>query len=139
MQIANRMIFMPNFCRYTYREDMIGDAIENMVLYADNFDPDMPNPNPFGYFSRITFFAFVRRIQKEAKQQKVKEAIFQADDYIMYDEDGNPINDANALANAYDQFFRKDEDDSKFYDPEKTTSKLIRQGKFDKHSKKKIE
>lgn len=115
---------------------MIGDAIENMVLYADNFDPDMPNPNPFGYFSRITFFAMVRRIQKEGKQQKVKESLFQASEYIPYDEDGNLINDANTLYEAYDQFFRKDEDDSKFFDPEKTTSKLIKQGKFNADSKK---
>lgn len=52
----------------TYREEMIGDGIENCVNYLDNFNPEKSN-NPFGYFSLIITRAFIRRIDKEKKSQ----------------------------------------------------------------------
>jgi hypothetical protein len=50
---------------------MIGDGIENCLMYLHNFNPDKSN-NPFAYFTQIIYFAFVRRIQKEQKQQYIK-------------------------------------------------------------------
>jgi len=66
MLIAERLSYKPNFINYSYRDEMVDDAIENCVMYADNFDPDKSN-NPFGYFTQICYFAFIRRIQKEKK------------------------------------------------------------------------
>ena len=37
----------------------------------NNFDP-AKSKNPFAYFTQITFYAFVRRIQKEKKQLQTK-------------------------------------------------------------------
>ena len=51
---------------------MISDGIENSLQYIDNFDPDK-SKNPFAYFTQIIYFAFVRRITKEKKQQKIKD------------------------------------------------------------------
>jgi hypothetical protein len=50
---------------------MVADAIENCVMYVDNFDP-AKSSNPFAYFTQITYYAFLRRIQKEKKQLYVK-------------------------------------------------------------------
>jgi DNA-directed RNA polymerase specialized sigma24 family protein len=50
---------------------MIADAIENCVMYADNFDP-AKSSNPFAYFTQIVYYAFLRRIQREKKQLYVK-------------------------------------------------------------------
>jgi hypothetical protein len=50
---------------------MVADAIENCVMYVDNFDPGKSS-NPFAYFTQITYYAFLRRIQKEKKQLYVK-------------------------------------------------------------------
>jgi hypothetical protein len=50
---------------------MIGDGIENCLMYFENFDPTKSN-NPFAYFTQIIYFAFLRRIQKEKKQLYVK-------------------------------------------------------------------
>ena len=36
-----------------------------------NFDPSK-SKNPFAYFTQIIYYAFIRRIQKEKKQQLVK-------------------------------------------------------------------
>jgi DNA-directed RNA polymerase specialized sigma24 family protein len=38
----------------------------------DNFDPEK-SKNPFAYFTQIIYYAFIRRIQKEKKQQHVKQ------------------------------------------------------------------
>jgi hypothetical protein len=71
IKIANHLAFKHNFINYTYREDMILDAIENCLIYVDNFDPKKSS-NPFAYFTQIAFYAFVRRIVKEQRQQHTK-------------------------------------------------------------------
>jgi hypothetical protein len=50
---------------------MIGDGIENCLMYAHNFNP-RKSKNPFSYFTQIIYFAFLRRIEKEKKQAYVK-------------------------------------------------------------------
>ncbi len=69
--IANRLSTNRNFIGYTYREEMIGDAIENCLRYLHNFDPDKSS-NPFAYFTQIMYYAFLRRIDKEKKQSYIK-------------------------------------------------------------------
>lgn len=65
--ICNNMSYKSSFINYTYKEDMIGDAIENCVRYIKNFNIEKNN-NAFGYVSTIAYFAFVRRIKKENKR-----------------------------------------------------------------------
>jgi DNA-directed RNA polymerase specialized sigma24 family protein len=55
---------------------MISDGIENCLQYMDNFDPEK-SKNPFAYFTQIIYYAFIRRIQKEKKQQHVKQKMIQ--------------------------------------------------------------
>ena len=71
LKIANHLSYRPNFINYTFRDDMISDGIENCLQYLDNFNPEKSN-NPFAYFTQIIYYAFIRRIQKEKKQQDVK-------------------------------------------------------------------
>ena len=71
MKIAENLSHKPNFLSYTFRDEMVGDAIENCVMYVDNFDPTKSS-NPFAYFTQIVYYAFLRRIQKEKKQLYVK-------------------------------------------------------------------
>jgi hypothetical protein len=71
LMIANRLSTKPNFVNYSFRDEMIGDGIENCVSYFDNFDPEKSD-NPFAYFTQIIYFAFIRRIQKEKKQQYIR-------------------------------------------------------------------
>ena len=71
LKIANRLSTKPNFINYTFREEMVSDGIENCINYIGNFDPDK-SKNPFAYFTQIIYYAFLRRIQKEKKQQDVK-------------------------------------------------------------------
>ena len=71
VKIANHLAYKSNFVNYTFRDEMILDGIENCLTYMDNFDP-AKSKNPFAYFTQITYYAFIRRIQKEKRQQETK-------------------------------------------------------------------
>jgi hypothetical protein len=75
LMICNKLSSKPNFAGYSYRDDMIADAIENCVASAHSFDPTKSN-NPFAYFTQIAWNAFIRRITKEKKQSYIKHKNF---------------------------------------------------------------
>jgi hypothetical protein len=74
--IPTRLASKGNFAGYSFRDDMIGDAVENLVQYYRNFDPEK-SKNPFAYFTQISYYAFLRRILKEKKQSYVKHKLLQ--------------------------------------------------------------
>lgn len=71
IKIARHLSYKSNFINYSYKDEMISDAIENCLAVVNNFDP-AKSKNPFAYFTQITYFAFVRRIQKEKKMLQTK-------------------------------------------------------------------
>ena len=75
LQIAQRLSYRPNFINYTYKDDMISDGLENCLAYMHNFNPSK-SKNPFAYFTQIIYYAFLRRIQKEKKQQYIKYKVY---------------------------------------------------------------
>lgn len=79
VKIANHLAYKSNFVNYTFRDEMILDGIENCITYIDNFNPDK-SKNPFAYFTQITYYAFLRRIQKEKKQMETKYKYIQSQD-----------------------------------------------------------
>lgn len=76
--IAKNLARKPNFMNYSFKEEMIGDGIENCLMYIDNFNP-IKYKNPFAYFTQIIYYAFLRRIQKEKKQTYIKHKIMNHD------------------------------------------------------------
>ena len=76
LRIAEGLSHKANFIRYTYREEMVMDAVENCLRAIYNYNIDTAtrtgNPNAFSYFTQICFYAFIRRITKEKKQQEIK-------------------------------------------------------------------
>jgi len=71
VKICNHLAYKSNFVNYTFRDEMILDGIENCLRYADRFNPDK-SENPFAYFTQITYYSFIRRIKKEARQAETK-------------------------------------------------------------------
>ena len=71
-KIAKGLSYAPNFINYSYRDDMIGDAIVKMftALQHKKFDINSGS-NPFSYFTTIAFHAFINRIKKEKKQRQI--------------------------------------------------------------------
>jgi len=90
LKIATHLSYKANFINYTYRDDMISDGIENCLVAVDKFDPEK-SKNPFAYYTQIIYFAFVRRIQKEKKQQATKYKILENIDLnqLLVHSDGN--------------------------------------------------
>ena len=80
LKIATHLSYKSNFVNYMYREDMISDGIENCVQYIHNFDP-AKSKNPFAYFTQISYFAFLRRIQREKRQLDIKTKIVEKTGY----------------------------------------------------------
>ena len=76
LRIAEGLSHKGNFIRYTYREEMVMDAVENCLKAINNYDiaaaTRTGKPNAFAYFTQITWYAFLRRIAKEKKQQDIK-------------------------------------------------------------------
>ena len=76
LRIAEGLSHKSNFIRYTYREEMVMDAVENCLKAISNYNIETATrtgkPNAFAYFTQITWYAFLRRIAKEKKQQDVK-------------------------------------------------------------------
>lgn len=76
LKIAEGLSHKSNFIRYTYREEMVMDAVENCLRAIKNYNIDAPTrtgtPNAFAYFTQISWYAFLRRIANEKKQQDVK-------------------------------------------------------------------
>jgi len=82
---------------------MISDGIENCLAAADKFDPTK-STNPFAYYTQIVYFAFIRRIQKEKKQQATKYKIIENMDLddILTSED-----DLNEFSNQFLDYMKK--------------------------------
>jgi hypothetical protein len=55
---------------------MVMDAVENCLKAIENYNLEAATrtgkPNAFAYFTQITWYAFLRRIAKEKKQQDIK-------------------------------------------------------------------
>ena len=77
LRISEGLSHKQNFIRYTYREEMVMDAVENCLKAIGNYDVEAAtrsgNPNAFAYFTQISWYAFLRRIAKEKKQYDVKQ------------------------------------------------------------------
>jgi hypothetical protein len=105
LKIAQKMTSSSHFRGYDFKEDMIGDAVENCLMYFNNFDP-IKYKNPFSYFSQICYFAFLRRIGKE--RDRIYNQYKLSKDYRFVNND--------AIHNIYDdetgQFIPTNFDDS---------------------------
>lgn len=76
LKIAEGLSHKSNFVRYTYREEMVMDAVENCLKAITNYNIDTAtrsgNPNAFAYFTQISYYAFLRRLQREKRQHDIR-------------------------------------------------------------------
>jgi hypothetical protein len=119
LKIATHLSSKPNFMNYTFRDDMISDGIENCLVYIHCFDPTKSS-NPFGYFTQVIYFAFIRRIQREKKHTYIKyklveKAYIDGGAHVRGEHGQNPQGDSNILKfdnvsdfiNRYDDYTSK--------------------------------
>lgn len=83
LKMATRMGFSSNFINYSYRDEMVGDALHKMLVTLDKkkykYDPTRLGKtgkpgNAFQYFSKVAYHAMVNRIKIEKKNQTAIES-----------------------------------------------------------------
>jgi len=137
LKIAEGLSHKSNFIRYTYREEMVMDAVENCLKAIENYNVEAAtrtgNPNAFAYFTQISWYAFLRRIAKEKKQQDIKLKYMTSsgiEEYII----SNGDTQSNAVVQAFvdtlkdriDKVKEKDDEFKVFAEKEKQQKKLTR-------------
>lgn len=102
MKIAAGLGSTYRFSRYTFLDDMLGDAISACFIKIRNFDYNQYD-NPFAYFSQICWFEFIGRINKEHKQKKI---IYRACEKLSLEEFNLDSDDVDTN-NQYIEFLRE--------------------------------
>lgn len=137
LKIAEGLSHKSNFIRYTYREEMVMDAVENCLKAIENYNIEAAtrsgNPNAFAYFTQISWYAFLRRIAKEKKQQDVKlKYLAQSgiEQYILSDMDDTAANNAvqafvDQLKDRIDKVKERDTEFKQYITEEKTRKKRV--------------
>jgi len=70
-KIAVGLSYSPNFINYSYRDEMIGDAVVKMIAAVKNKKFNLESASsPFSYFTTIAYHAFINRIKKEKKYRE---------------------------------------------------------------------
>lgn len=68
--MAEKMTQARCFAGYTFKDELIGEALIVCFKYLDRFDTS--RKNPFGYFTSVIYFSFLQTIRKQNKQREQK-------------------------------------------------------------------
>jgi DNA-directed RNA polymerase specialized sigma24 family protein len=82
VKIAKRLVTKPQFCYYTFTDEMASDALLNVCLYAQSFDREK-STNGFAYITQICHNAIIRRLTTEKKASYVAAKLFQESGAIL--------------------------------------------------------
>jgi DNA-directed RNA polymerase specialized sigma24 family protein len=85
--IAKNLSNKGNFINYTWKEDMIQEAVLTCCKYLKNFDLKKSN-NPFSYITTICNHAFVNYINKQKKHSEIKDRCFNEREQVTNNEFG---------------------------------------------------
>ena len=100
-KIAVGLSYSPNFINYSYKDEMIGDAIVKMIAAVKNKKFNLESTsNPFSYFTTIAYHAFINRIKKE---KKYRETITAYQEQLYSDLDMNEPIQNQAPSKDYDK------------------------------------
>jgi hypothetical protein len=90
-EFTNMMILLterygnhPNFCNYTYNDDMKAYAIYMICRTWHRFNPERSD-NPFAFFTQCIKHSFYQYLNKEKKQRNIR-------DELLIDSGMNPSN-----------------------------------------------
>jgi hypothetical protein len=88
MLLCERYSFHPSFRNYSYREDMVAEAIAVCIQGWHKFNPDWAisrgqSPNPFSFFTTTAYRAFLNVLNEEQKARDIR-------DELLVDAGANP-------------------------------------------------
>jgi DNA-directed RNA polymerase specialized sigma24 family protein len=117
LRICTNMTNNYNFVGYTYKEEMIADAILKCIIKAHNFDPTKSD-NPFAFFSQICWNQFLERIKKENHQTSVKAKLIREKMSNEFVEHGSNLDDSES-SNAFVEFLKENDALTDYYEEKK--------------------
>jgi hypothetical protein len=106
-KIATRLGYAQNFINYSYKTEMIGDAVIKMItaLTRKRFKCSS-GYNPFSYFTKVAYRAFQNRIKKEKKEHDTIHR-YQNEVYGLLTESGQlPFQKNTRYDTDYDDSYR---------------------------------
>jgi len=116
-RISTNLMNNYNFVGYTYRDEMISDAIVKCITKAHNFDQEKSD-NPFAFFSQIAWNSAVERIKKENHQTSVKAKIVREKMSHEFVQHANSIDDSDT-SNAFVEFLKENDALTDYYEEKK--------------------
>lgn len=114
MKISHKLSYAPNFINYSFKEEMISDALYDCVRFADRFKlkyiskktGNEETGNAFSYITTICYNAFIRRIDKEKTQNYIKARIVaETADHEFFDNQSHE--EDGQFVNQYIEFLRE--------------------------------
>jgi DNA-directed RNA polymerase specialized sigma subunit len=94
--LVERYATKPKFSGYTYKDEMIGFGIMACCAAFEKFDSNKSN-NPFAFFTQVTHNTFLQVLNKEKRQQNIRDEILLSHDlnpsfgYLESHKDGKDI------------------------------------------------
>lgn len=82
MILSKRISSKPNFSSYSYKDEMISNSLVACCAALHKFDSNK-SENPFSYFTTIIHTSFIQVLNKEKKQQEIR-------DELLLEENLNP-------------------------------------------------
>lgn len=74
MMLASRYASRPIFALYTYREDMVAEALADLCKNALKFNTERSN-NPFAYYTSCIHNSFLGFLNVEKKHRKIRDQL----------------------------------------------------------------
>lgn len=110
--IANNLSSKGNFHGYTWKHDMVSEAVLTCIKYLRNFKAG--KTNAFAYVTQICRHSFIAYIKQEHKHSEIKNTCYKIHDDLMDIHNDNNNNGTNSefknnhkIAIDYQQFGQK--------------------------------
>jgi DNA-directed RNA polymerase specialized sigma24 family protein len=91
LSVADNFVTKGSFSGYTWKDDMVAEAVLTCVKYLKNFNPQKTE-NAFAYVTQICRNSFITFIKKQNKHYEVKDqlcsAIERRDETLFESENG---------------------------------------------------
>lgn len=113
VKICENLAKSGRFAGYTWRSEMISDAILSCIQYCRNFNPEK-SQNPFAFYTQIAYNAFVQRIKIEKEKLNTRIEYTKYMDMLYdipteFDEDGDQFENVNRRGVTFTENIAKNE------------------------------
>ena len=76
IKICERFSRHPRFFGYSFRDQFVADAVARCITHGvDKINLDLPNCNPFSYFTAIAYNQFRQKIKRQKRYQLIKQRV----------------------------------------------------------------